>query len=137
MKCVILAGGRGTRISELTDKIPKPMIKIAGKPILYHIMKHYSKYLNYGGADIEGVTTLANTPGIESSIKTTIYDLLSDIDGKIYCTLIDTASGIGQDYSAFTIIDVSQIPYKVVAKYKNNENLIEVATQMFGKLLLH
>jgi len=44
MKCVILAGGRGTRISELTDKIPKPMIKIAGKPILYHIMKHYSKY---------------------------------------------------------------------------------------------
>jgi len=44
MKCVILAGGRGTRISELTDKIPKPMIKIAGKPILYHIIKHYSKY---------------------------------------------------------------------------------------------
>jgi glucose-1-phosphate cytidylyltransferase len=44
MKCVILAGGRGTRISELTNKVPKPMIKIAGKPILYHIIKHYSKY---------------------------------------------------------------------------------------------
>ena len=44
MKCVILAGGRGTRISELTKNIPKPMIKISGKPILYHIMKHYSYY---------------------------------------------------------------------------------------------
>ena len=44
MKCVILAGGRGTRISELTKNIPKPMIAISGKPILYHIMKHYSNY---------------------------------------------------------------------------------------------
>mgnify|MGYP001172311331 FL=1 len=44
MKCVILAGGKGTRISELTKDIPKPMIKVAGKPILYHIMKHYSKH---------------------------------------------------------------------------------------------
>ena len=44
MKCVILAGGKGTRISELTKNIPKPMIRILGKPILYHIMKHYSDY---------------------------------------------------------------------------------------------
>ena len=44
MKCIILAGGKGTRISELTKEIPKPMIKVAGKPILYHIMKHYSKH---------------------------------------------------------------------------------------------
>ena len=42
-------------------------------------------------------------------------------DGKIYCTLVDTASGVGQDYSAFIILDVTQIPYKVVAKYRNNE----------------
>ncbi len=41
--------------------------------------------------------------------------------GKIYCTVVDTASGVGQDYSAFIIIDVSQVPYKVVAKYRNNE----------------
>ncbi len=44
MKCVILAGGRGTRIFELTKEIPKPMIKIFGKPILYYIMEHYSNY---------------------------------------------------------------------------------------------
>jgi len=44
MKCVILAGGQGTRIAELSKNIPKPMIKILGKPIIFRIMKHYSKF---------------------------------------------------------------------------------------------
>ncbi|MCQ6563570.1 glucose-1-phosphate cytidylyltransferase [Paenibacillus mendelii] len=44
MKAVILAGGFGTRISEETSLIPKPMIQIGGKPILWHIMKTYSYY---------------------------------------------------------------------------------------------
>ena len=44
MKVVILAGGLGTRISEESHLKPKPMIEIAGKPILWHIMKHYSFY---------------------------------------------------------------------------------------------
>jgi glucose-1-phosphate cytidylyltransferase len=44
MKVVILAGGRGTRISEETDTLPKPMVEIGGKPILWHIMKIYSQY---------------------------------------------------------------------------------------------
>jgi len=44
MKVVILAGGFGTRISEYTKSIPKPMIKIKDKPILVHIMKHYYKF---------------------------------------------------------------------------------------------
>jgi glucose-1-phosphate cytidylyltransferase len=44
MKVVILAGGFGTRISEYTKFIPKPMIKIRGVPILVHIMNHYSKF---------------------------------------------------------------------------------------------
>lgn len=44
MKAVILAGGMGTRMSEETDRIPKPMVEIGGKPILWHIMKIYSYY---------------------------------------------------------------------------------------------
>lgn len=44
MKAVILAGGYGTRLSEATDLIPKPMVEIGGKPILWHIMKTYSHY---------------------------------------------------------------------------------------------
>lgn len=44
MKVVILAGGLGTRISEESALRPKPMVEIGEKPILWHIMKHYSAY---------------------------------------------------------------------------------------------
>ena len=44
MKAVILAGGLGTRLSEETDRIPKPMVEIGGKPIIWHIMKIYDHY---------------------------------------------------------------------------------------------
>jgi glucose-1-phosphate cytidylyltransferase len=44
MKVVLLAGGLGTRLSEETDIRPKPMVEIGGKPIIWHIMKHYSHY---------------------------------------------------------------------------------------------
>ena len=44
MKVVLLAGGFGTRLSEFTKRIPKPMINIGGKPMLLHIMKLYAKY---------------------------------------------------------------------------------------------
>ena len=44
MKVVILAGGLGTRISEYTKTIPKPMIKVCGKPIIHRIIDHYVQY---------------------------------------------------------------------------------------------
>ena len=44
MKAVILAGGRGSRISEETHLKPKPMIEIGGRPLLWHIMKIYSAH---------------------------------------------------------------------------------------------
>ena len=44
MKVVILAGGFGTRLSEYTKSIPKPMIDINGKPIIYYILKFYAKH---------------------------------------------------------------------------------------------
>ena len=48
MKVAILAGGKGTRLSELTKSVPKPMVKVGGKPILVHII---NIYLNYGFKD--------------------------------------------------------------------------------------
>jgi len=44
MKVVILAGGFGTRLSEYTESIPKPMVSIGGKPILWHIMNTYARF---------------------------------------------------------------------------------------------
>ena len=43
-KVVILAGGFGTRLKEMTENIPKPMVEIGGRPIIWHIMKIYSHY---------------------------------------------------------------------------------------------
>ena len=48
MKVVILAGGFGTRLSEYTDLIPKPMVSVGGKPIIFRIMSHYA---NFGYTD--------------------------------------------------------------------------------------
>ena len=45
MKVIILAGGYGSRLSEYTNSIPKPMVNISGKPIVLHIMEHF---INYG-----------------------------------------------------------------------------------------
>ena len=44
MKAIILAGGLGTRLAEKTTIEPKPMVKIGGYPILWHIMKIYHSY---------------------------------------------------------------------------------------------
>ena len=44
MKVIILAGGFGTRLSEYTESIPKPMVPVGGKPILWHIMNSYAYF---------------------------------------------------------------------------------------------
>ena len=44
MKGIVLAGGLGTRLSEYTETIPKPMVQIGDKPMLWHIMNLYARY---------------------------------------------------------------------------------------------
>src|SRR5579863_7371092 len=61
MQAVILCGGQGTRIRDVADDIPKPMIPIGGRPILWHIMKGYARHgiadfvlcLGYRSGDIK------------------------------------------------------------------------------------
>lgn len=48
MKVILLAGGFGTRLAEYTDTIPKPMVTVGGRPILWHLMRTYA---NYGHKD--------------------------------------------------------------------------------------
>jgi Nucleoside-diphosphate-sugar pyrophosphorylase involved in lipopolysaccharide biosynthesis/translation initiation factor 2B, gamma/epsilon subunits (eIF-2Bgamma/eIF-2Bepsilon) len=44
MKTIILAGGWGTRLGKLSQTLPKPMVQVGSKPLLWHIMKIYSHY---------------------------------------------------------------------------------------------
>jgi glucose-1-phosphate cytidylyltransferase len=75
MKTVILAGGLGSRLMEETELRPKPMAEIGGRPVLWHIMKHYTHYgshefvvaLGYRGDVIKHY--FAETVGLEGSVS--------------------------------------------------------------------
>jgi len=96
MKAVILAGGYGTRISEESNIIPKPLIEIGGKPILWHIMKIYSAYkiddfvicLGYKGEKIKEYfeqfdSKLWNIQLIDTGLDTMTGGRLKRIQDKI------------------------------------------------------
>ena len=100
MKVVILAGGYGSRLSEYTDRIPKPMVKIGSKPILWHIMQLYAHYgfndfivaLGYKGDCIKDY--FLNYPTLDKDFSVDLrtghlnYIKESQTDWKV--TLIDT-----------------------------------------------
>lgn len=101
IKVVILCGGQGTRLREETEYIPKPLVKIGSKPILWHIMKTYARYgfkdfilcLGYKGEKIKeyffNYKILYNDFTIElGKQKIETHNLQEDGDWKV--TLIDT-----------------------------------------------
>lgn len=100
MKVVILAGGMGTRISEETSVIPKPMIEIGGKPILWHIMKIYSHFgyddfiicLGYKGYIIKEYFShyFLHTSDITIDMKENNIQVHSSTSEPWRVTLIDT-----------------------------------------------
>ena len=105
MKAVILAGGYGTRISEESHIIPKPLIEIGGKPILWHIMKSYSAYkiddfvicLGYKGEKIKEYfeqfdSKLWNIQLIDTGLDTMTGGRLKRIQDKIDNTFCVTYS---------------------------------------------
>ena len=101
MKVVILAGGFGTRLSEYTEEIPKPMVRIGSKPILWHVMSCYAKYgftefvvaLGYKAEVIKdyflNYTALSNDFTVDlNSGEIFSHNKNEDINWKI--TLVDT-----------------------------------------------
>ena len=100
MKVILLAGGYGTRISEETDLKPKPMVEIGGKPILWHIMKIYSKYgyndfiilLGYKGYYIKEyfANYFLHQSDITLDIQTGKMEVLNNSSEPWKITLLDT-----------------------------------------------
>ena len=100
MKTIILAGGYGTRLSEFTDTIPKPMVDVGGRPIIVHIMQIYARYgfnefllaLGYKGDHIKNYfsslvdRTTDFTIDLETGSKTVLSE--ETLDWKI--SLIET-----------------------------------------------
>ena len=78
LKVVILAGGYGTRLAEYTSAIPKPMVKIAGKPIILHIINHYKKF---------GFKNFIIAAGYKSSV---IKKYIKNFKKNIYVNVVDT-----------------------------------------------
>lgn len=100
MKAVILAGGRGTRLSEETDRVPKPMVEIGGKPIIWHIMKIYSRYninefvicLGYKGYVIKEYFNnyFLHTSDVTMDLQARTLDVHNNFSEPWTVTLIDT-----------------------------------------------
>lgn len=100
MKVVILAGGKGTRISEESRLRPKPMVEIGGKPILWHIMCQYASFgfqefivcCGYKGHMIKEyfVNYYQNSSQIEISLKNQHVNILEKNSEPWKVTLVDT-----------------------------------------------
>lgn len=100
MKVVLLAGGLGTRLSEETDVKPKPMVEIGGKPIIWHIMKHFSYYgynefvicCGYKGYAIKEyfVNYYLHHSDITISLKENNFEIINSNIEPWNITLVDT-----------------------------------------------
>lgn len=100
MKVLLLAGGFGTRLSEETQNLPKPMVQIGGKPILWHIMKTYSSFgyndfvilLGYKGYVIKEyfANYFLHQSDVTIDIKNNEMEILNNSAEPWKVTLIDT-----------------------------------------------
>jgi glucose-1-phosphate cytidylyltransferase len=129
MEVVILCGGKGTRLSEYTQSIPKPMIEIGGKPILFHIMKFYAGFghkdfilcLGYkGGAiqkyfkEIKGWNIKFVNTGEDSNKAERLLKVKDKIKGDIF--LVSYGD------------DLSNVNIKEVINFHNKKNKVVTLT---------
>jgi glucose-1-phosphate cytidylyltransferase len=99
MKVVILAGGRGTRLNEETVAVPKPMVEIGGRPILWHIMRLYAHF------DLTDFIVCLGYKG--HVIKQYFANYLlhrSDVTIDLAANRIDYHNGTGEDWRV-TLVD--------------------------------
>lgn len=102
MKIVILAGGFGTRLSEYTDLIPKPMVSIGGKPIIFRIMSHYA---NFGFTDF--IIALGYKGDVIKEYFSNFYTLNSDFTVNLKSGKVSSIDSIPLDWNV-SLIDTGQ-----------------------------
>lgn len=102
MKVVILAGGRGTRLSEETHAIPKPMVSIGGRPIIWHIMSHYA---SFGFNDF--VVACGYKGDVLKDYFTRYAAKQSDVRVDLRHGTVDVLSHPAEDWSV-TLVDTGQ-----------------------------
>ena len=100
MKVILLAGGFGTRLSEYTESLPKPMVTIGSKPILWHIMKYYAHYghnqfyvaLGYKAELIKEFFLHYRTMNADFTVNLKTGDVISHQQDEVdwMATLVDT-----------------------------------------------
>ncbi|MRR36345.1 glucose-1-phosphate cytidylyltransferase [bacterium] len=94
MKVAILAGGVGTRLVEETEVKPKPMVEIGGRPILWHIMKHYA---HYGHSDF--VIALGYKGEVIKKYMVDYCSLNSDLTVNLRTGKVDVHGGVHPDWT--------------------------------------
>jgi glucose-1-phosphate cytidylyltransferase len=82
MKVVLLAGGLGTRLSEETETRPKPMVEVGGRPLLWHIMKHYAHH---------GLKEFYVALGYKGEVVKRYFLDYSQLNGRLTVNLADGA----------------------------------------------
>lgn len=166
MKCVILAGGLGTRLSEETDIRPKPMVEIGGHPILWHIMKIYSAQgindfivcLGYKGYVIKEffANYFLHTSDVSFDLKENKMEVLQNHTEPWKITLVDTGMNtqtggrlkrvqkyVGNETFLMTYGDgVGNVPIKEVIKlhHQHRKYATVTATQppgRFGSIIMN
>lgn len=140
MQLVIFAGGLGTRISEETDYIPKPMVKIGDKPILWHIIKYYSMF---------GFTEFIICGGYKVNIIKNYFKNNKTWDIKVINTGIRSNTGERLKRVKKYVKDTFSLTYgdglsnvdinKLIYFHKKNKSLVTLTTVKptphFGKII--
>jgi glucose-1-phosphate cytidylyltransferase len=165
MKVILLAGGLGTRLNDYTETMPKPMVRVGGKPILWHIMETYSKYghkdfyvaLGYKSEVIKeyflNYRTFASDFTVDLSSGEITSDNISEVDWRV--NLVNTGDStmtggrikrmrklIGDETCMLTYGDgVSNIDIKSLLEFHNRHGKMVTITAVrpnarFGELEL-
>ncbi len=112
MKVLILAGGKGTRYMEETLKIPKPMIPLLNKPMIFHIMEHYFSYdykefVILGGEKIEYIHDFFKKNFNVVDQKNFIFDVNNSFTVQVLDTGQNTMTG-GRIKKAIQLLELDQ-----------------------------